>query len=488
MNRPTGKNLQGSPVIKDKDTGEERIDWTKIDTPLTHEGKKIILPGDPDDMPYDTAIETIYRVKKAEEQTYIAAERVDGLPWDALTAVFLAMQEIYGVVLPTTMKTWFGPQQPEFITIKTGPNPKDLIQVPSGTFTLPGMKSPIRVVMEYRGCIMSGEVNKKDRARFVEIANRAREIVTTNSIYKGQAIRLMVDNDGDLDLAQQPEFFDIKGVTEGDMIHNRVTHSIIETSILSPIKHEMACRKHAIPLKRGILLEGRYGTGKTLTARVTARVAADHGWTFIVIAKAQGLAAALDTAKRYQPSVVFAEDIDRFGDRSKESVNDLVNLMDGLVPATAAVMTVLTTNFVELIDKALLRPGRLDAVISIDAPDAETVARLIRLYGAQLLKQDVSLDEVGTILAGQIPATVAEVVKRAKLAMLTEDRETLTEADLITAAESMKRHLSLLEGIKPPKSAGDLLADAIRGIVLEAEVVQQYLNTKSAEMRKVQKR
>ena len=211
--------------------------------------------------------------------------------------------------------------------------------------------------------------------------------------------------------------------------------SIIETSILSPIKNEMACRKHNIPLKRGILLEGRYGTGKTLTARVTAKVAVDHGWTFIVIAKAEGLSAALNAAQRYQPAVVFAEDIDRFGDRTKESVNDLVNLMDGLIPANAAVMTVLTTNFVEQIDRALLRPGRLDAVVSIDAPDAETVGRLIRHYGDELLGADVALGQAGEILAGQIPATVAEVVKRAKLAMLTEDRETLSEADLVTAAE-----------------------------------------------------
>jgi transitional endoplasmic reticulum ATPase len=472
---------------RDKD-GNEIIDWTKIDTPLKHEGKQITLPGDPENMPYDDAIKVIQTVKQAESQTYAVSERVDGLPWDALVAVFRAMQEIYGVVLPQSMQTWFGDRPPQFVSIKTGPGAKDIVQVPVGMYTLPGMKTPIMVQMEYRGCTMNGEVNKRDRARFVEIAKRAKEIVQEDSIYKGKAIRLLVDKDGDLELTTQPEFFDIRGVSENDMIHNRVTQSIIETSILSPIKHEAACRKHNIPLKRGILLEGRYGTGKTLTARVTAKVAVDHGWTFIVIARAEGLSAALSAAQRYQPAVVFAEDIDRFGDRSKESVNDLVNMMDGLVPANAAVMTVLTTNFVETIDKALLRPGRLDAVVSIDAPDSETVGRLIRLYGAELLSDDVELEQVGYILSGQIPATVAEVVKRAKLAMLTEDREALTEADLVTAAESMKRHLALLEGITPPKSKGDALADALRGVVLDADVVTDFFNRMEAIARQAQKR
>ena len=487
MNKPTGRELTGVPTKRDKD-GNEVIDWTKIDTPLKHEGKQITLPGDPENMPYDDAIKVIQQVKQAESQTYSVSERVDGLPWDALVAVFRAMQEIYGVVLPQTMQTWFGDRPPQFVSIKTGPNPLDVVQVPVGLYTLPGMKAPIMVQMEYRGCTMNGEVNKRDRARFVEIAKRAKEIVQSDSIYKGKAIRMMVDKDGDLDLAMQPEFFDIRGVSEHDMIHNRVTQSIIETSILSPIKHEAACRKHKIPLKRGVLLEGRYGTGKTLTARVTAKVAVDHGWTFIVIARAEGLSAALNAAQRYQPAVVFAEDIDRFGDRSKESVNDLVNMMDGLVPANAAVMTVLTTNFVETIDKALLRPGRLDAVVSIDAPDGETVGRLIRLYGAELLSEDVELEQVGYILAGQIPATVAEVVKRAKLAMLTEDREALTEADLVTAAESMKRHLALLEGITPSKSKGDALAEALRGVVLDADVVTDFFNRMEAIARQAAKK
>lgn len=446
------------PVVADRD---KEIDWTKLDTGIEYKGKKIILPGDPGEMPLDAAIATLERIQEAEAQVYDAHEHVEGLPWDAAVATFLALQDIYGVILPKTVMTWFGPRNPSFLTVKTGPGEHEVVQVPVGTFQLPGMKASINVGIYSGGVQIYGKVNKKDRARLVEIAQLARKKVITSSIYKGKAIQLKVDEDGDLDMSNQPDFYDVSDVKETDAIYNRPTEAIIRTSILAPMKHSEACRKNGISLKRGILLEGRFGCGKSLTARVAAKVAIDNGWTFIIIDRAQGLKPALETARRYQPCVVFAEDIDRFGDRTKEKVNDLVNLLDGLVPLGSAIMTILTTNFIGNIDKALLRPGRFDAVISIDAPDAEAVTRLITHYAGDALDAEVPLMATGELLAGQIPASIAEVVKRAKLAMLTEDRQNLTEDDLLTAAESAMRHLALLADLPPEKSAGDKLADAL---------------------------
>jgi len=453
--------------------GEVKIDWTKIDTPVQRDGKKIVLPGDPEEMPYDVAISTIQRVRDSEAQTYDVTEDVEGLPWDALTAIFRAMQELYGVVLPETMQTWFGPRNPTFLSIRTGPQPSDVIQVPFGQLSLPGWTTPIVAHLTEDGARMHGKVNKKDRAGLVEIAALARTIVSTDSIYKGKAFRLLVDDDGDLDVNQQPEFIDLAGVTEHNMLHNELTAAIIRTSILAPLKHSAACKKHGVSLKRGILLEGVYGTGKTLTARITAKVAVDNGWTFIDLGRAQGLTSALAVAKRYQPSVVFAEDIDRFADREDEDVNDLINRMDGLVPAGAELMTVLTTNNVEKIDRALLRPGRFDAVISLDTPDATTVQRLVRHYGGAELPEAIPLERLGDMMAGRVPAMIEEAVKRAKLAMLVEDRDQLTEEDLLASAESMKRQAALLEAKPPEPSAGDELASALKRVFTEAMPVDE---------------
>jgi ATPase family associated with various cellular activities (AAA) len=438
-------------VVVQQAPTEPSTDWTKIDTSIKFDGKQIVLPADPSEMDYDDAIETIGRIRDQENQEFDVKELVQGAPWDTLVAVYRAMQEIYGVVLAQSQKTWFGEIKPDFITVHTGYRDEDRIQVPMGQMSLPGVEAPVQIVMRSEGTFILGTVRRRDRARLVEIANLARAMINTNSVYKGKAIRLNVDEDGSLELSSQPEFLNLTGVKESDIIHTKDTEAQIRTNLFAPLKHTDACRKNRIPLKRGILLEGKYGTGKSLTARVTAKIATDNGWTFIMLNRAQGLRAAIEFARIYQPCVIFAEDIDRAADREDEDVNDLVNLLDGMISKTMEMMVVLTTNFIDKIDRSLLRPGRFDAVISIDTPDADTAQRIIRSYARELLDVDEELGEVGEATAGMIPASIREVVERAKLSMLTEGRLSLSAEDLRVSAIGMKRHMALLD----PKPADE---------------------------------
>lgn len=470
-------------------TIEERTDWSKIDTTIVHEGQKIVLPANPDNMDYDVAIDTIARIRDQENQEFDVKELVKGAPWDTLVAVYRAMQDIYGVVLSQSIKTFFGPIKPDFITVHTGHGPLDRIQVPMGQMSLPGVEQPIQIVMRPEGTYIVGTVKKRDRARLVEIANRARQIIQQDSVYKGKAIRLMVDNDGDLELSTQPEFLDLTQVKETDMIHTAETGALIQTNMFAPLKHTQACRDNRIPLKRGILLEGPYGTGKSLTSRVTAKVATDNGWTFIMLNRSQGLKAAIEFAREYQPCVIFAEDIDRAADRSDEGVNDLVNLLDGLISKTMEMMVVLTTNFVENIDKSLLRPGRFDAVISIDKPDAHTAERIIRSYAGNLLSRDEDLGDVGHATSGMIPASIREVVERAKLSMLTEGRSTISSDDLYVSAIGMKRHMALLAPKPAEKSAAERFTEAFAELLDQdqTEVDRETLNEVKSGHRTIRK-
>lgn len=443
------------------------VDWTKIDTPIKHEGKQIKLPADPGKMDYDDAIQTLGRVRDMENQEFDVVEDVKGAPWDTLVAVYRAMQEIYGVVISQGIQTFFGEIKPDFITVTTGHNANDRVQVPTGQMSLPGVSCPINVSMINDGTRICGTVRRRDRARLVEIANKAREFIRTQSVYKGKAIRLNVDDDGDLELSSQPEFLDLTSVSETDIIHTAETEALIRTNIFAPLKHTGACRANSIPLKRGILLEGKYGTGKSLTARVTAKVATDHDWTFIMLNRCQGLKAAIEFAREYQPCVIFAEDIDRAADREDEDVNDLVNLLDGMISKTMEMMVVLTTNHIENIDLALLRPGRFDAVISIDAPDSETAERIVRSYARGLLDSNTDLTDVGAATAGMIPASIREVVERAKLSMLIEGRTSLSSEDLRISAIGMKRHVALLEPKDNDPTAAELLAEGLKAVLSE---------------------
>src|SRR3546814_9239016 len=158
-----------------------------------------------------------------------------------------------------------------------------------------------------------------------------------------------------------------------------------------------------------------------MAATVASRLAVDAGVTYVYIPRADELPDAIEFAKQYQSPacVIFCEDVDRVtnGDRSVE-MDDILNLLDGIDTKNNHIITVLTTNDLQSINPAMLRPGRLDAVIDVTPPDAQAVEKLLRLYGGDAIAADTNLEEAGRVLAGNIPAVIAEVGKRAKLAQL----------------------------------------------------------------------
>jgi transitional endoplasmic reticulum ATPase len=255
---------------------------------------------------------------------------------------------------------------------------------------------------------------------------------------------------------------DTSAVSEGSLVFSDEIMCQINTNILVPIKYAARCRNHGIPAKRGILLEGPYGTGKSLTAAMVAGVCEDNKVTFILLDRVQGLKAALQLAVRFGRSVVFAEDIDRIATERDERTNDLINTIDGVVSKSSEVMVILTSNHADKLNPVILRPGRLDAVISLKAPDAPTVKKLIRHYAKGLLEEDSTLDRPASELDGQIPASIRECVERAKLGMIGRNADKLSDSDLHIAALSMKAHLALLNRDQVKPSEADTLFEAIK--------------------------
>jgi transitional endoplasmic reticulum ATPase len=194
-------------------------------------------------------------------------------------------------------------------------------------------------------------------------------------------------------------------------------------------------------------------------------VAKNSGWTFILLDKIKGLKVALEFANRYAPALVFAEDVDRVAAVRTDTINDLINTIDGVVSKRAEIMTVLTTNFVEKLDPVILRPGRLDAVITLRPPGSETVQRLIRHYAGMLVAVNEDISAAGAELAGQIPATIREAVERAKLGMIGRAGDSLNGDDLVTAARTMKNHLELLNRHTTEQSEPEKLANALRAVL-----------------------
>lgn len=159
------------------------------------------------------------------------------------------------------------------------------------------------------------------------------------------------------------------------------------------------------------------------------------------------------------------------GDRD-EKMDAILNTIDGVDTKGMELVVVLTTNHVDTIEPAMMRPGRLDAVISVTAPDAAAVTKLIRLYARGQLDPNTDLTRVGEKLEGQIPAVIREVVERSKLAaihrMNADEDLTLQSADLEIAANQMLNHVRLMtpkpiDARSDREKAADTLGQYISG-------------------------
>lgn len=467
---------------------------------VARSGTQIVLPNQPIPMALGTAIDTLKRLAVEENQEIHLVEHIRAYPFDAAIALMAAMREQFGWAEAVPTPGFWGATPPTMIDVEVGPNVRR--KVAWGRFKIPGLEG----FLQLQFCTEEGQpalhvdvkTINRDKAVFEKLIERAREIVKASSIYRGQAIRLVVDDDGDLVQNEAPRFIDIGNVTAKDLIFSRSVEEQIQTNLFTPICHTAQCRKAGVPLKRGVLLAGKYGTGKTLTADAVANACRTNGWTFILIPRVAALDDALAFARIYQPAVVFAEDIDRVmsgEDRSIE-IDDILNTIDGVESKRSEIMTVLTTNHLELINRAMLRPGRLDAVINVTPPDAEAAERLIRRYGHGLIPDTEDLTEAGVELAGQIPAMIRECVERSKLYAITESNggnATLTAGAIAAAARGMKAHMDLLN---PPAEdeftvehrLGAALGEVVRKSLDEADsTIEQKIDGVHKDVRAVLK-
>ena len=473
--------------IASKMDAADQENMSKQDIHVLHEGRDIKLPADPTRMSIPAAINALERQYEEEEQLVNVSENINAMPWDGAVAFVNALRTTRGWFGGKTLQTFFGPKRPNFIGVPTSVD--QTVQVIWGAVEIPGIEGYLETGMTVkRGqpifCI-TGEVKKKHLREVKEIAEATRRLVETRSIYKGKAIRINVKRrkPDHLDLDEPCTFLDVEGAQDSVHVFNNDVGESIKTNLWGPIMYPKECQQLGIPLKRGVLLEGPYGTGKTQTAFITAEIAQQNGWTFLLLESVTALAQALALAKQYQPCVVFAEDIDRvvFGDDRTVSIDDVLNTIDGVEAKNTQIMTVLTTNHVENINKAMLRPGRLDAVISVDPPNADTAARLVEAYAGELIEPGTDFAPAGEALAGHIPATIRECVERAKLHALAREghhKFKLQPDDVVAANVTMQTHLKLLENKPEPElSAGDRIVAALAEILADNRQADKTIKT-----------
>lgn len=427
--------------------------------------KQILVPQG---MSLKEASRWLERKDQEEDKEVAVYHEIDCFPLDGAVAFIDALDDIYGFVAKINTPGFWGESPPTMIGVPTGPN--EIRQVPWGRIQVPGVAGFLNTSMKVTTAgprfLLEGETKQRHLHEIEAIVEKIKDRLKTNSVYKGKAIKLdlsWIRNGG-------PRAFDPTGhapkfsiptdtVKEDELIFPEHVQQDIDLGLFTPIEHAEQCRKHGVPLKRGVLLAGDYGTGKTLTAYVTAKKAVRNGYTFIYLSNVLDLAPAFQFAKMYAPAVIFAEDVDRAlgQDERTESMDAILNSFDGVDNKHDDIITVLTTNHLEKLSQAVLRPGRCDTLVQVTRPDAEAARRLVKLYGRGLIADDADYDRIGTALADHLPAEIREAVERAKLAAirrLSQEGELpedgtieghVREQDVLAAVHAMEAQHKLLE-------------------------------------------
>lgn len=206
-------------------------------------------------------------------------------------------------------------------------------------------------------------------------------------------------------------------------------------------------------LPKGALLVGPPGTGKTLLARAVAGEAhvpffSLAGSDFVEMYVGVGASRVRDLFKEAQknaPCIIFIDEVDAIGksrdsryggnDEREQTLNQLLSEMDGF-DASKGVLILAATNRPEILDKALLRPGRFDRRIIVDKPDLKGRKETLRVHSKDVhLDDTVDLEEVALATAGAVGSDLANMVNEAAINAVKNGREAVSQKDLLEAIE-----------------------------------------------------
>ncbi len=243
-------------------------------------------------------------------------------------------------------------------------------------------------------------------------------------------------------------FADIAGIDEA----KKETEEVVDF-----LKNPEKYKKVGARTPKGVILVGPAGTGKTLLAKA---VAGEAGVPFFSIAGSEfmemlvgiGAARVRDlflTAKKAAPSIIFIDEIDAIGrsrssgvmpahDEREQTLNQILVEMDGFTP-NEQVVVIAATNRGDLLDSALLRPGRFDRRIQVDYPDLEGRKEIMRIHSqGKPFEDDVNWDKAAARTVGFSGADLENMLNEAAILAARQGKDSISYNDIEEAATKVK--------------------------------------------------
>jgi hypothetical protein len=274
------------------------------------------------------------------------------------------------------------------------------------------------------------------------------------NVYRGHVLDVVPAPMGGVTLS----FGELPATLRDDVILTESVLTRIERHALGIAVHREELVAAGQHLKRGLLLFGPPGTGKTHTTRYLVGQLGGYTRLLVTGRALHSIGSVAELARDLQPAMLVLEDVDlvaedrSFGPGSSPVLFDLLDAMDGAA-ADADLLFVLTTNRSDLLEPALAaRPGRVDVAVEIDLPDAEARRRLYDLYarGVPTSLSEEGIDDVVERTEGVTASFLKELLRRAVLESLEDPAPdgTVTAAhaaraldDLLDSAQRVTRSL-----------------------------------------------
>lgn len=228
------------------------------------------------------------------------------------------------------------------------------------------------------------------------------------------------------------------------------------TEVVSYLKNDTIYKLAGAEIPRGILLEGPPGTGKTLLAKA---IASEADANFISIAASEfvemyvGLGAAkiralFQRARENKPCILFIDEIDAVGrqrgaginmanDEREQTLNQLLAEMDGFAD-NEGILIMAATNRKDVLDSALLRPGRFDRIILVPLPDRESRKEIFKVYSKnKQLSPEINFELISELTNGFSGAQIKNLLNEAAIFTSRRGEIVITELDLLNAADKL---------------------------------------------------